>query len=611
MATPKICRSAKHRVLIATLAFGFSGPLSAEVVQLPAPPLDLDGGQIESTSGGQPVGAAGQEVTAPEQAIPEKPGEANKPIQANKTTQDGKAIQDGTPPVRLADPVKSASDKPPSQVVPNPLEPPKLNTDPNAEIEDLVPPPAMQPAPAAPPAASNRRRAGLGATAAGFSAAPTMIGDLFGGSFSTFGGSQTVRFSGYAPANQVPLSNPGDASATLLFEFGSDTFPNDVTTQGSGFDVSGDSIADTFAIAEPIPPSDALVSPGPGFLFDGGTATYTDNTTNTTAQDGSYANLSTFLVEYSYTNSLSGDGDGDGNGDGNGRPLPGPGVATRRVKLSENFSPEVRDRCFFSYNFFNDAFANLGDISRYTLGVERQLVDRIFSFEARLVMAGTYGSTQDLDQKESRDFELGNAALISKLALLRTERLLWSGGVGVTLPTADDSRFYQGSEELFRVENESFHILPFTALLMRINRDTAMQAYLQLDVAANGDPVFGNLSGGPLPKLGVFTDSTLITTDVAFSRTVYRGQRQSVLQQLIANAELHYTGTLQPSDFVSDGTLTYTNLKRNFNVVNATGGMHFVLNNDLVVTPAMSIPLRSGLDQQFDYEAIVQVNWLR
>ena len=600
-----------------TLALGFSGPLSAEVVQLPAPPLDLEDRQIESSSDGQPLEAIGQEVAAPQQAIPEKPGEAvqatqdgkakqeGEESQGGKAAQAGKATQDGTPPVRLTDPIKPASDDPRSQVVPSPVEPPRLNTDPNAEIEDLVPPPVMQAPPAPRRAASNRRRAGLGATAAGFSAAPTIIGDLFGGSFSTFGGSQTVRFSAYAQANQLPVSEPGDANATLVFEFGSDTFPNDVTTQDAGFDVSGDSIADTFAIAEPIPPSDALVSPGPGFLFDGGTATYTDNRTNTTAQDGSYANLSTFLVEYSYTNSIS-----DG-GDGNGRPLPGPGVATRRVKLSENFSPEVRDRCFLSYNFFNDAFANLGDISRYTLGVERQLVDRIFSFEARLVMAGTYGSTQDLDQKESRDFELGNAALISKFALLRTERLLWSGGVGVTLPTADDSRFYRGSEELFRVENESFHILPFTALLMKINRNTAMQAYLQLDVAANGDSVFGNLAGGPLPKLGVFTDSTLITTDVAFSRTVYRGQRQSVLQKLIANAELHYTGTLQPSDFVSDGTLTYTNLKRNFNVVNATAGMHFVLNNDLVVTPAMSIPLRSGLDEQFDYEAIVQVNWLR
>ncbi|MDG2224452.1 MAG: hypothetical protein P8L85_23935 [Rubripirellula sp.] len=594
MGTPKICLSAKRRVLFALLAFGLAGPLSADVVQLPAPPLDLDGGVIKSASGDQPVEATAQEEAVPQQAVPQQ------------AVQDGKAILDDQPPVQLADPVEPVTDDPQSPVVPSPVEPPQLNTDPNAEIEDLVPPPVTQPPPTAPPAASrSRRQAGLGATAAGFSAAPTMIGDLFGGSFSTFGGSQTVSFSAYAPAHQVPLGNAGAANATLLFEFGSSTFPDDVTTQGLGFDVSGDTIADTFAIAEPIPPSDALVSPGPGFLFDGGTATYTDNTTNTTAQNGSYADLSTFLVEYSYTNSLSGDAAG------NGRPLPGPGVATRRVKLSENFSPEVRDRCFMSYNFFNDAFANLGDISRYTLGVERQLVDRIFSVEARLVMAGTYASTQDLDQGESRDFELGNAALISKLALLRTERLLWSGGVGVTLPTADDSRFFQGNQELFRVENQSFHILPFTALLMKINRDTAMQAYLQLDVAANGDSIYGDLLGGPLPKLGVFTDSTLMTVDVAFSRTVYRSQQQSVVQQLIANAELHYTGTLQPSDFVTDGSLTYTNLKRNFNVVNATGGMHFVLNNDLVVTPAMSIPLRSGLDEQFDYEAIVQVNWLR
>jgi len=80
---------------------------------------------------------------------------------------------------------------------------------------------------------------------------------------------------------------------------------------------------------------------------------------------------------------------------------------------------------------------------------------------------------------------------------------------------------------------------------------------------------------------------------------------------VIGNAELHYTGTLEASDFVTDGNLTYTNLKRHFNVLNATAGMHFVLANNWVVTPAMSVPMRDGLDEQFDYEAQLQVNWLR
>jgi hypothetical protein len=364
--------------------------------------------------------------------------------------------------------------------------------------------------------------------------------------------------------------------------------------------------ADTFSILEPIPPSDAPTSPGPGFVFDSGTAVYTNNTTDTTPQDGEYMNGEQWFIAYSYSQTLHG-----GIGGENPRPVPGPGVAARRIKLSENFSPEVRDRCFASYNFFNDAYGGLGDVSRYTLGFERILVGELISFEARLLMAGTYGSTQVLELAPNRDYELGNAALITKGVLLRTRRFLWSGGMGITLPTADDTKIRQGGQNVLVVKNKTVHLLPFSAMLWRHSRETSLQAYLQLDVAANGDEVFGDLTGGPLPKLGVFNDSTLMNIDVAMSHVIYRNRCRRMLRQIIANGELHYTGTLQESDFVSNNGLTYTNLKRNFNVVNATAGCHFVLCNNLVVTPAMSVPLRDGLDEQFDYEAIVQVNYLR
>ena len=80
---------------------------------------------------------------------------------------------------------------------------------------------------------------------------------------------------------------------------------------------------------------------------------------------------------------------------------------------------------------------------------------------------------------------------------------------------------------------------------------------------------------------------------------------------MLLNAEVHYTGTLNEPDVVRDGSLVYSNLQRHFNIVNATFGSHLVLPNNIVVSPAMAIPLRGGLDKQFDYEAIVQLNYLR
>ncbi len=81
--------------------------------------------------------------------------------------------------------------------------------------------------------------------------------------------------------------------------------------------------------------------------------------------------------------------------------------------------------------------------------------------------------------------------------------------MGSRFRAADDTRIRRGGEDILVIKNKTVHLLPFTALLLRASRDTFLQAYMQLDVAANGDPLYGNLAGGPLPKLGVFTDSTL------------------------------------------------------------------------------------------------------
>lgn len=429
-----------------------------------------------------------------------------------------------------------------------------------------------------------------------------MIGDFFGGPVSTFRGNVVISFTGYS-AGTITGGLPGAANASLAFEFGSDVTPNDVFTTGTGSDLAPDGFADSFAILEPLPPNDALTSPGPGFTFDGGTAVYTNNTTSTTPQTGQFQNGEQWYISYSYSQNIGPDDPG--------RPAPGPGVATRRIKISENFSPEVRNRCIANYHFFNDAFGGLGDVSRYVVGAERIIYEDLVSLEARLPLAGTYGSTQRLERAEARDFELGNAALILKGVLLRDRNYIWSGGVGVSIPFADDTRIQSGGRNLLVVENETVHLLPFSALLLNLSRRTSFQLFTQLDVAANGDPVYGDLTGTSLPKLGVFNDSTLLYVDAAISHVLYENPRARRIRQLIANAEIHYSGTLQESDFVQNNGITFTNLSRHFDVVNATAGMHFVLANNLVITPGMSIPLRDGFDKQFDYEANVQVNLIR
>ncbi len=551
-----------------------------------------------------------------------QPGRTTGVVQASASKDESDKNVDQVQFAQVPTPLEPAPPLPTAPPAPTPLGQAPLGQAPGAELPVTPNLPINQLAP--PPAANFQNfgnaalPASLGATAGSFSAAPNMIGDFFGGGTSILSGSQTVVFEGYAAGNDLsPSQIPGAFTADLAFEFGTDIVPNDIfTISGSGQDLDGsnDGFADTFDIFEPIPPNDALTSPGPGFTFDGGQAVYTNNTTSTDPQSGAFDDGDQWYIKYSYTSSIN-DGQNGGGGSGNGVrsfvPVPGPGVSARRIKISENFSPEVRDRFFLNYSFFNDAYGGLGDISRYVMGVERILVDNLVSIEVRLPMAGTYGSFQQLDRAESRNFELGNLAVIAKGILLRTNSLLLSSGLGVTVPTADDTSLAIANREILRIENETFHLLPFVAAMYRLNQKTAIQTYMQLDVAANGDPVLGNLFGGTLENLGTFNDSTLMHIDTAMSRRIYQNQRARFLRSVSASGELHYTGTLQASDVVDSGGLRYTNLKPNFNVVNTTMGLHLQLGDRLVVTPAMAVPLRDGLDKQFDYEAIVQVNYLR
>lgn len=505
------------------------------------------------------------------------------------------------PPIRdeFADPLSSAQGATPGA---QPINPTPFNTPPPFNSQTPLPNRGLR-------SGGLGLNQSLGVTAGSFSAAPTMMGDLFGGGVSIVNISRPVTTNFFSQGTVLAGSSFPDSvqDVTIAFDFGSGT-PNDLfTAAGTGVDRSGDGFVDQFGLLEPIPPTDAPTSPGEGFVFNGGSATYVGKTptTNTNAANGQFQDGDFWYISYSYALENAGNGAA-------GIVVAGPDVATRRSKLSENFSPELRDRVFFNYSFFNDAFGGLGDVSRYVLGFEKILLQDAFSVEVRLPMAGTYSSRQQIDRGNERDFELGNLTLIGKALLLRTPGYTVTTGLGLTLPIADDARLLLGERELLRIENQSVHLLPFLGVLHRFNDDTSFQAYSQLDFDLNGNPVLANLDGGPLRGIGRFNDATLLHLDASVHRVVFRtDDPRYSLKSVIANAELHYTGTLQDADNVSGDGVAVTDLKRNFNILNATFGAHLLVGRSLVVTPAMSVPLRDGLDKQFDYEAILQLAYMR
>lgn len=437
--------------------------------------------------------------------------------------------------------------------------------------------------------------ASAGVQRGSFSSAPTMTGDLFGAGMSFLSVPQVERFSQVLPGFIINGASPGSPNAVIGFGLGGGP-PADIFTTGSGVDSNGDGSIDQFSILEPIPPSNAPTSPGPGFVFSGGTAVYLNG--SQLFEDGE-----DWLIDYSYTQTLLPDGERI--------LLAGPDVATRRVKLSENFSPEVRDRVYMNYSYFNNAFGGLGDVNRWVLGWERILVDDLVSVELRLPMATTLGSRQDINSPGDRSYELGNLTAIGKVVMYRDQRWLWSSGLGATAPLADDARLLRGDDTLLKISNHAVHLLPFSAVLMRVNQDTMVQAFAQLDVDVNGNPVYGDLTGDTLPRLGRLRDATLLHLDASLHRTLLRRSSRDLVREVIGNAELHYTGSLENANTVSGNGLTVTDLSRRFDVVNATFSSHWMLGERTVVTPGIAVPLSGGVNRQFNFEAILQVNYLR
>ncbi|MCA9217876.1 MAG: hypothetical protein KDB27_32625 [Planctomycetales bacterium] len=421
----------------------------------------------------------------------------------------------------------------------------------------------------------------------------SVIGDFFGSGAGRLTLTSTSSF--YVPG--VTVIGAG-AGATLAFELDGTLPFNDFFTNGPGKDLSGDTRPDTFPIAEPVPPTDAPTAPGPTFTFNGGTVVFTRTATGTTPVNGDFADFDQWLATYDYTLEIE---------------VPSSvGIAVRRIKIAENNSPLPRNRYYFDMKHFRDVKGPFGDVSRFAYGFEKTFWNGLASLDTRLPFAATLDSTQSDTSGDIgiRAVEFGNVSLISKFILWESDRSLYAGGLGVSVPTGSDSRLLlsNGTPVLIR-ENQAVHLMPYVAGLWTPTDRFYWQAFLQVDVDVNGDPVMGNVNGGVLPKIGQFQDSTLLFADVSAGYWLLRdltGQR--TVRGLAAVSELHYNTSVTDADVAQSTGILFTDNTRRFDVINATLGLHAEIGNAATLTGGMTFPLRTGDDRQFDNEVAAQFN---
>lgn len=273
-------------------------------------------------------------------------------------------------------------------------------------------------------------------------------------------------------------------------------------------------------------------------------------------------------------------------------PDPSKGGSVGRLKIAENTSPLPQDRLLFNYSFFSGTSIG-ADVSRFTFGAEKTFWDGMASIEIKAPMAQTLSS--NIPDPSAPDFshsEFGNLMITPKVILLDRDTWKLTGGVSLTLPTADDTRWGD-----LTIENESVFLSPFFGLVWTPNDRFFAQAILQYDVDLTGSPITG--AGPDYTQLNGTTWQWL---DVGAGVWVIDNTGYSNrLQKMAVVGEFHWNQSLNDRDWIGEPVT-------NVSIVDLTIGAHFLMRNNTTVTAGYAFPIGNSSDQQFNGEFRLMVN---
>jgi hypothetical protein len=276
-----------------------------------------------------------------------------------------------------------------------------------------------------------------------------------------------------------------------------------------------------------------------------------------------------------------------------------PGSQLGRQKIAEQNSPIPQNRIFFDSSFFQNAIASASptDVQRFVPGFEKTFHGGQCSIDVRLPMGLAINSTQYDGSFDTRNAEFGNASVVLKQLITRSESCLVSGGFGFRLPTANDVVLRSGSRELYRMDNRQVRVVPFLAAL-RTQGDWIWQNWGQFDLGLNGNEVFFNSRFA-----GDLKEQNYLYLDSSLSRWVYRNFRSGIGWAL--TGEMHYNQTVGESDVVRFGNSFAGDRAFDASIVNTTFGSTFVVGQTTFSTGYAS-PLTN--DRGFDGEIRLFVN---
>ncbi len=325
--------------------------------------------------------------------------------------------------------------------------------------------------------------------------------------------------------------------------------------------------------------------------------------------------------------------------------IPGSG---RVPKVAENNSAIPRDRFYFTYNHFHNAYSanstvNPNDVdmnmmpldpvvrsdqfhqNRFTLGLEKTFLYGDMSVEFRLPLVtqvdyevpGFTDPTSTAFSFGTND-PTGNLSMILKKVLFdwygpRSSGVI-SSGFALTFPTSEGASVNLG-DATFLVDDAGLHFSPYMTMLIESPAGWFIQGFVEFDYSTDKIAVEDRNAGG----VGKADIPDVVNLDVGAGWWLARYPDNHLFKGLAGIVEYHYTGQRQDFEniaFQSVGQTSTSNVivggfDSRRDIMNLTTGVHVVVTDHINARVAGVVPLRDAPDRQFDAEVVFQLDLVR
>lgn len=292
-------------------------------------------------------------------------------------------------------------------------------------------------------------------------------------------------------------------------------------------------------------------------------------------------------------------------------PNPVDGALVGRTKISTDNNPLPRDRFIFDYDYLNQTPLSPGgmDMHRYCFGVEKTFFDGMASIELRLPFASTVDTLATQGGITGSSTQFGNLHLTLKTLAYSTDFFAISGGLGISVPTASDTRLQVNNVDLVRINNETVLLTPFVAILATPTERSFGQFWAQYGFDPTGNPVQA-LGAAGLEQIGRLNDPQLLQLDCQFGYwMIHPATTSSGLRGLAPFLELHYNTTTSAKDHVSRGALTIVDALGHYHELNLSAAVTAQLMDNIFLTGGVTAPLMQGNNRFGDYQIGMRLNW--